>query len=164
MKTILKKGLRKPLQVVLIQIMYLNLSDIFVLRLVQVQGLNEKFFRSGFFSWKKGTLYLVIYNKITWNSILNEKFSQQINRTRVNAPTTKHIFLNFKIRSEKCFSLFSKSQNILEYSEASLPSRVLLIQSWNMFKVNNKDTRTTPMSGVVMVSLLLTLNIFLTLF
>ena len=32
----------------------------------------------------------------------------------------------------------------------------------NMFKVNNKDTRTTP--GVVLVSLLLTLNIFHTLF
>ena len=31
-----------------------------------------------------------------------------------------------------------------------------------MFKVNNKDTRTTP--GVVLVSLLLTLNIFHTLF
>ena len=29
-----------------------------------------------------------------------------------------------------------------------------------MFKVNNKDTRTTP--GVVLVSLLLTLNVFLT--
>ena len=31
-----------------------------------------------------------------------------------------------------------------------------------MFKVNNKDTRTTP--GVILVSLLLTLNIFHTLF
>ena len=31
-----------------------------------------------------------------------------------------------------------------------------------MFKVNNKDTRTTP--GVVLVSLLLTLNMFHTLF
>ena len=31
-----------------------------------------------------------------------------------------------------------------------------------MFKVNNKDTRTTP--GIVLVSLLLTLNIFHTLF
>ena len=29
---------------------------------------------------------------------------------------------------------------------------------WNMFKVNNKDTRTTP--GIILVSLLLTLNIF----
>ena len=34
-----------------------------------------------------------------------------------------------------------------------------------MFKVNNKDTRTTPMAnGIVLVSLLLTLNIFHTLF
>ena len=33
---------------------------------------------------------------------------------------------------------------------------------WNMFKVSNKDTRTT--TGVVLVSLLLTLNIFHTLF
>ena len=35
---------------------------------------------------------------------------------------------------------------------------------WNMFKVNNKDTKTTPhqndANGVVLVSLLLTLNIF----
>ena len=36
---------------------------------------------------------------------------------------------------------------------------------WNMFKVNNKDTRTTPTAnGVVPVSLLLILNIFHTLF
>ena len=34
-----------------------------------------------------------------------------------------------------------------------------------MFKVNNKDTRTTPIAnGVVLVTLLLTLNIFHTLF
>ena len=34
-----------------------------------------------------------------------------------------------------------------------------------MFKVNNKDTRTTPIvNGIVLVSLLLTLNIFHNLF
>ena len=33
-----------------------------------------------------------------------------------------------------------------------------------MFKVNNKDTRTTPMFCVALVSLLLTLNILHTLF
>ena len=33
------------------------------------------------------------------------------------------------------------------------------IEIWNIYKVNNKDTRTTP-NGVVLVSLLLTLNIF----
>ena len=56
LKKIFKKDLRKPLQVAHIQIMYLNLSDIFVLRLVQVQGRNQTFFRSGFFSCKKSTL------------------------------------------------------------------------------------------------------------
>ena len=32
---------------------------------------------------------------------------------------------------------------------------------WNMFKVNNKDTKTMPLlSGIVLVSLMLTLNMF----
>ena len=35
---------------------------------------------------------------------------------------------------------------------------------WNMFKFNSKDTRTTPLAPFVLVSLLLTLNIFYTLF
>ena len=38
-------------------------------------------------------------------------------------------------------------------------NKIYLNKVWNMFKVNNKDTKTT--SDVVLLSLLLTLNIFL---
>ena len=49
----------------------------------------------------------------------------------------------------------------LEFTCSKL-TKEALEQGVNMFKVNNKDTRTIP--GVVLVSLLLTLNIFRTLF
>ena len=67
--------------------------------------------------------------------------------------------------SEKIFYLSLWNQNL----RLVCPAGIYLVKVnnrntkvRNMFKVNNKDTRTTP--GVVLVSLLLTLNIFCTLF
>ena len=62
--------------------------------------------------------------------------------------------LVFFVTEETFFSFFfSAGIYLLRVNYRNTRTKV-----WNMFKVNNKATKTTP--GIVLVTLLLTLNIF----
>ena len=125
-------------------------------------------------------LYLsLLYTSLSLNTyqtgqtlLFSDRFVKllKIDRIQVNI-YYMYIYSIFEMSIYKNFHKYRKM--LKEFQQiCSHPSRHLLAQSqqqkhWNkvgnMFKVNNKDTRTTPVtSSVVLVSLLLTLNIFYT--